>query len=267
MELIKATDEDFHFLSSWLADEEKAYQRLRDNDQYGDFDRGFWCNLSVIERNFERGELEVVRIGGKAVAFHFGQFLSPGITEVHPLYRGQGLGTAIVRQVLARASSLRVCECASVRVCRLHVSCITQRSVQFWERFGFYPRDADADDRYKILDHPIKLPLEARPVVQVEFFGEGAWYTQGSGGRPYKMVDLPCVLVGDRILLGAMCHDATADRDSPRGDRHVRVTLDGETIFHDWIGTSSSKAFGFGRNPHCYTTCADSFDLSTLTIE
>jgi GNAT superfamily N-acetyltransferase len=48
---------------------------------------------------------------------------------VHPLYRGQGLGTAIVRQVLGRASSLRVC--------RVHVSCITQRSAQFWGRFGF----------------------------------------------------------------------------------------------------------------------------------
>lgn len=256
MELIKATDEDFHFLRSWLADEEKAYQRLRDDDPYGDFDRGFWCNLSVIERNFERGELEVVRIGGKAVAFHFGQFLSPGITEVHPLHRGQGLGTAIVRQVLARASSLRVC--------RLHVSCITQRSAQFWERFGFYPRDADADDRYKILDHPIKLPLEAPQMVKVEFFGEGAWYTQGSGGRPYKTVDLPCVVADGRVLLSAMCHDAVADRDSPGGDRHVRVVLDGETIFQDWIGTGSSNAFGFGRNPHCYTTCADWFDLSVL---
>jgi hypothetical protein len=50
-ELIKATDDDLHFVRSWLADEEKAYQRLRGDDPYGDFDRGFWCNLSVIERN------------------------------------------------------------------------------------------------------------------------------------------------------------------------------------------------------------------------
>jgi hypothetical protein len=96
-------------------------------------------------------------------------------------------------------------------------------------------------------------------MLKVEFFGEGEWYTQGSGRRPYKTVDLPCVVVGDRILLSAMCHDATADRDSPGGDRHVRVTLDGQVIFQNWIGNDSSKALGFSRHPLCYTTIADSF--------
>lgn len=251
MELAIATQSDLAFIEAWLREEEAAYDRNCDEDPDGDYTRGFYCNLSVIKRSFDNGELEVLHVDGKAVAFHLGEFLRPGITEVHPDLRGRGLGTIITLQILQRA--------AERKVCSLHVSCITRRSARFWSKFGFVAQTDDSQEYYRILTYPQELPAEADRTVTVEFFSEMEWY----GGKPYKTSVIPCMVQDNQILLSEICHNALKNDSKRRGDNHVRVSLDAQEIFEGWLGEDETKAFGFERNPYCYNTFAKAFFLKS----
>ncbi|RUW47803.1 GNAT family N-acetyltransferase [Mesorhizobium sp. M1A.F.Ca.ET.072.01.1.1] len=233
MELVVAEQKDLDFIESWLQEEEEVYQARLSADAWSEgFERGFWCNIRVIRNSFENGELKVVRVGGKAVAFHLGEFNSPGITEVHPDFRGQGIGTVIVRLVLERANTNEACF--------LHVECISEKSRRFWSKFGFSPDAGSPNDLYMTLRHTLPLPRQADRMLTVSFFDEVGWYR----GTPYKRVDIPCIVEDRQILLSEICHDQINGR-RPGGDRHVQVQIGDRVVFEGWLGDENTKAFGF----------------------
>ncbi|KSV67251.1 hypothetical protein N182_34025 [Sinorhizobium sp. GL2] len=228
MELVKAEQNDLAFIASWLKAEEETYY-APDREDGGDIAKGFWCNWNLIEEAFTEGELEVVRVDGAAVAFHFGQFHTPGITEVHPQFRGKGIGTAIVEQLLTRAVA------NEVRI--LHVKCISDQSERHWSKFGFVPETEYSEDYYKVLRHPLPLPRAPDHLIIVNFYAE-------YDDKPYKTVEIPCLVENDQILLSELCHDAVIGSKA-WGDRRVQIALDGKVIFQDWLTSREAESFGF----------------------
>lgn len=245
MELVTAEQKDLDFIASWLQSEDEAYHADLAADLLTEHsEKGFWCNFGVIRKCFEDGELQVVRVDGNAVAFHLGEFITPGITEVHPEFRGRGIGTAIVQQVLERAQANEACI--------LHVECISENSRRFWSRFGFIPTQESSNHLYKILTHSLPTPRQPDRTVTVEFFEEAGWYSK----TPYKRVVIPCVVEDGKILLSQLCHDEIIAK--PWGDRHVQVLLGDRVIFDGWLGEEATKAFGFSEDKY-YSRIAKRF--------
>ena len=250
MKLETAQDCDLDYIKSWLKDEELEYQnRLKENPYMDRESRGFMCNLPVIQRVFEAEELEVLKVDGKAIAFHFGQFVSPGITEVHPKCRGQGFGTLILEEILQRANRKKICI--------LNVDCISERSQNFWSKFGFTPEAEFSAEYYKILNHSLPMPHPAEHTVTINFFREGKYYTKD---QPYKSVKIPSLVEGNEILLSRICHNAFAG-SSGHGEQITQVYLDDRLIYQWFLLSEEVKLFGFSEHPNCHTTRAEVFHL------
>ncbi|UES44301.1 GNAT family N-acetyltransferase [Roseibium aggregatum] len=256
MQLEGAQLADLNFIRSWLEEEEHEYNRSLQLDPESQLERGFFCNFAAISRAFEAERLEVLRVDGKAIAFHFGEFIVPGITEVHPAFRGQGYGSVIMNEILGRARENEVC--------KLHVTCTTLQARRFWPKYGFRPISEFAEDHYLVLSHPLPTPFPPTRKIRIEFFEEMDWYCKDSGGKAYKTVELLGAIDGNQILLSEVGHDAIIG-DDVSGDRRVQVSLDGEMILDTWLGTDEAEAFGFVRHPICNSYFAKSF-LPTLRI-
>ena len=122
-----ATDDDFAFLydlhrrtireaveATWGWDE--AYQRRR------------------FREHFDPAESQIVVVAGRDVGVlqveDRGTDVSLGLIEIAPSYQGQGLGTRIIKDVLALAHGER-------RPVSLHVLKTNSRARRLYERLGF----------------------------------------------------------------------------------------------------------------------------------
>jgi GNAT superfamily N-acetyltransferase len=225
MEFVTAEQRDLNHILSWLRDEENTYNQ-------GKCDRGFWRNRSAITRAFDDGRLEVVRTDGFAIAFHFGEFFVPGITEVHPDFRGQGIGSTIAERIRERAFVNEIC--------KLHIECISETSGHFFSKFGFEPQQPGSEDYYKVLDYHPPLPGPPEGNITVNFFDEEGWY---GSNTPFKSRQIPYVFHDGEIWLSELCHDATVRHAG--ADRLIQVALDGRVLLEEWSGSAKFQAFGF----------------------
>lgn len=152
MALIRsATLEDFPELLAWLKEEE---------DQAGG---GFYCNRSVIENCFARGEglcaIVNQRIMGFSVFQFFGESGDVHIIETHPSARRQGIGSQLL---LAAIEVLR-----GQRAHYVDVECTSAEGEALCRKHGFEDF-VDPINKQRAFDNPmLRLYLsDWRPPVR-----------------------------------------------------------------------------------------------------
>lgn len=94
---------------------------------------GFFCNWRVIESCFQENGLHCIAIDGEVLGFlawqKFEDQVSLHICEVHPEYRGRGLGRQLMEESLARFED----EGSFVA----ELECVPASSEPIWRKMGF----------------------------------------------------------------------------------------------------------------------------------
>lgn len=125
--------------------------------------RGFYCNLSIIQKAHAEGRLSCIVAAGECIAFVSYNNWSPvvrlDIVEVHPKHRGKGVGRLLVEKFIEdRLSNGDVAA---------EVECVPWDSHYFWQKLGFLeiPEGVDTNhyfyERLKLYRplHPKRDPL------------------------------------------------------------------------------------------------------------
>jgi len=114
---------------------------------------GFYCNKEIIIDSFNACEMRCIKLNGLTVGFGIFNIKSISasidILEIHPSYRGNGLGMQMAQHLLAHLFNSRVPY--------VSVKCTPKSSEKFWRKLGFieYP------DKYRHLREPLELKLTA----------------------------------------------------------------------------------------------------------
>jgi len=255
LELAKKSD--INFIMEWLKAEEDAFVGA-------DFEnselfarrriRGFWCNRNIIQRCFKKSELYVFREENLAIAFHLGELITPGITEVHPDHRGKGIGTKITRVLIDRARSRNVCG--------LEIEMTPNSSRPFWEHFGFRSRDQFSDEARLSLEYDLTLTEASNCAVKVEFFTNNEWHADHR--QPFKSYTIPAFKSGFSVALSKRAHPFDLNW-SDNTDTFSSVHLDGEAVFDEKLKYEEANSFGF-QNAPCSTYFLDQFQLKHTHI-
>jgi GNAT superfamily N-acetyltransferase len=118
-----ANEEQLLEIKHWLIDEHNKLQE------------GFYCNWSVIEKHFERGQLIVLNKDSRVIGFSTWEIekeivLNIAIVEIHPDYRGKGYGEYLMQQVFNFGKDHKKAIVAKL-------FCAPVESKSFWKKMGF----------------------------------------------------------------------------------------------------------------------------------
>jgi ribosomal protein S18 acetylase RimI-like enzyme len=118
---------------------------------------GFYCNKEIIFNAFRASEMCSIVLNGFPIGFGIFNIKSIGcsidILEIHPLYRGNGLGTQMAEYLLAHLFNLNVSY--------ITVKCSPKSSEKFWRKLGFIDFPSKSGN--------LRLPLELKLTAE-QFF-------------------------------------------------------------------------------------------------
>jgi len=124
----KACRRDLKQLLAWL------YLEQQEREE------GFFCNAPIIREALKTDELFCAVVGSEVLGFviHTRKLVgsSIDILEVHPRYRGRGIGSSLAVDAVDRLLKQQA-EFISVQ-------CAPKSSASFWERLGFRATEEDS---------------------------------------------------------------------------------------------------------------------------
>lgn len=112
-----ASKTDLDNIKIWLEDEYKKYGE------------GFFVNVDVIEKYFEKKELFVCIYNNFPAGFITGPFDGPSILNVKKGYKRRGIGKKLFKYFLDEAKKQHI----NV----IKIQCKPESSIKFWETMGF----------------------------------------------------------------------------------------------------------------------------------
>lgn len=181
--------------------------------------------------------LDVLIKDGVAIGFLFGT----DIVEIHPEYRGRGIGVLLADHMLRRVSDEGYCV--------LEIEIAPETAKPFWLRQGFVLLDNEIHDRnglhaFIIIPRAFTLGAGPRVPVQIMFYDERTAY---DGGKPFNTFDGE----GERLPDGSIQLPERVHGYSPllrvNTDNHIRIVVDGNEIYS---GRSRyGQAYGTKRDP------------------
>lgn len=226
--IVAATPELVAEIEEWLDVEEAAYQKAKAaweaNHYEGDIPpRGFRCNWDTAKRVWTEGrsKLDVMLVDGKAVGF----LSDYDILEIHPDYRGRGLGMLFSDFMLRRARE----EGYSV----LGIEIAPASAEPFWVGQGFVLDDDKIHFRnglyaHMILERKFDLGNGPRVPVLIEFYDE---QTIRRDVPPFVTFEGE----GERLIDGSIQLPERVHGFNPNlrnnGENHIRIVVDGEDIY------------------------------------
>lgn len=238
-----ASEDTVAEIEVWLDAEEAIYKVAEATWSEAPFSgpkptRGFRCNWDFIKTNWREGRtpLDVLVKDGVAIGFLFGT----DIVEIHPEYRGRGIGVLLSDHMLRRVSA----EDYSV----LKIEIAPQSAEPFWLRQGFALLDDEIHFRngvhaFMIIPCAFTLGDGPRVPVQIGFYDEKTFYY---GGEPFNSFDGE----GECLPDGSIQLPERVHGYSPllrvNTDNHIRIVVDGNEIYS-----------GRSKNGHAYGTKLD----------
>ena len=207
------TQEDLVEIARWLKEE-----HVRD-------DSGFWCNWRVIQSAYADGELTVVKLEGRAVAFSVGEY-GCTIFCVQQEFQKAGIGTILSQHFLAKARA------DGVPVLRME--CSPQTSLSYWQKHGF--RQYGESPMYGnpevalMLDYHWPLPADGKPcAVVVTQYPESAIYGQPTRPAPVLITQPPAMRDADGII--QLSHRITIPWHLAERNAVISIQVDGDEIY------------------------------------
>lgn len=219
-----AQDSDIDVIESWLP-RAPGVESLYMN----------W-NLALDEHRAGRLYVWDDEAGGLPIAYTWGTVNSTGsVLEVHPAYRGRGIGKAIATELIERARA--------GGEPLLQIQCAPPSSQPFWESMGFriYGR------RYigrQIIRIPQEVPDGPAISVMVEFHRES--YLHGEPRPAPISVHQPTARLGAD---GRLHFDELVAQFDPEDDRDlvVRIVVQGKEVFADKAKYDEARDYGILR--------------------
>lgn len=212
----------------WLDAEEAHYKLGEAAVSEAPFDgpkppRGFRCNWDTVKTRWRDGRtpLDVLVKNGTAVGFLSGT----DILEIHPDYRGHGLGVLLSDHMLRRASDEDYCV--------LEIEIAPHTAKPFWLRQGFELLDnkihfLNGLHAFKVITRAFSLGAGSRVPVQIMFYDEKEFY---DGGEPFNTFEGE----GERLADGSIQLPERVHGYSPllqeNTDNHIRIILDGRETY------------------------------------
>jgi GNAT superfamily N-acetyltransferase len=153
----KSRDQDVEDIYKWLVAENERGEA-----------GNFLCNWNLTKEQHKEGRLFVYFCAYEniAVAYQWGELLSPGIMQVKKENRGKGIGSKLVRSLIKKAQK------SNNDI--LRIDCKPSSSIPFWRKMGF---ELYSDDRsaFRILNRKLTKPVKSDEVVlKVSFYPERA---------------------------------------------------------------------------------------------
>src|SRR5690348_10668850 len=114
------TIKELDFIEEWLIEERN------------DSGEGFYCNWSIIKNFYNRKELAVLIVDGKAVGFACWRKTSEltgqiNIFEIQPEFRNSGMGTFFTNKLLEYF--------LETNTYVIDLQCVPENSESFWRKF------------------------------------------------------------------------------------------------------------------------------------
>jgi len=242
--ILPASEDLVEEIEVWLDSEEAHYKAAEAVWSKAPIDslkptRGFRCNWDLVKTNWREGRtpLDVLVKEGMAIGFLFGT----DILEIHPEYRGHGLGILLSDYMLRRVSEENYCV--------LEIEIAPHTAEPFWLRQGFALLDDEVHFRnglhaFKTIPRTFSLGAGPRVPVQIMFLDEKTAYY---GGEPFNTFDGE----GERLADGSVQLPERVHGYSPllrvNTDNHIRIIVDGNEIYS---GRSKyGQAHGTSRDP------------------
>lgn len=242
--ILPASEDLVAEIEVWLDAEDAVYKVAEAAWRKAPFDgpkptRGFRCNWDRVKEGWREGRtpLDALIKDGIAIGFLFGT----DIVEIHPEYRGRGLGVLLSDYMLRRVSDEGYCV--------LVIQIAPHTAEPFWLRQGFTLLDDDIHFRngsYAFRTIPRAFPLGAGPrvSVQIMFYDESRVY---DGGEPFSTFEGE----GERLADGSIQLPERVHGYSPllqvNTDNHIRIVIDSHEIYS---GRSKyGHAHGTKRDP------------------
>ena len=242
--ILPASEDLVAEIEVWLDAEEAVYKVAEAAWSEAPFDgpkptRGFRCNWDTVKTSWRDGRtpLDVLVKDGMGVGFLFGK----DIVEIHPKYRGRGLGVLLSDHMLRRAFDEDYCV--------LEIEIAPHTAKPFWLRQGFELLDDEIHSQnglhaFKVITRAFALGAGPRFPVQIMFRDEKKVY---DGGEPFNMFDGEgeCLADGSIQLPGRVHGYSPLLRANT--DNHIRIVVDGNEIYS---GRSKyGQAHGTKRDP------------------
>jgi GNAT superfamily N-acetyltransferase len=226
--ILPASEDLVAEIEVWLDTEEASYKVAERAWREAEFDgaeptRGFRCNWDMVKTGWSEGDtpLDVLVKDGVAIGFLFGT----DILEIHPEYRGRGLGVLLADHMLRR-----VCE-EGYSVLEIEIAPHTAEP--FWLRQGFKVLDDEIHYRgglHAFMTIPRNFPLGRGPrvPVQIMFYDENSAYDLG---KPFNTFEGEGeILPNGNIQLPERVHGySPLLRDNT--DNHICIVIDGDEIY------------------------------------
>jgi len=242
--ILPASEDLVAEIEVWLDAEETLYKVAEATWSEAPFDgpkptRGFRCNWDTVKKSWREGRtpLDVLVKDGMAIGFLFGT----DIVEVHPEWRGRGLGVLLSDHMLRRASDEDYCV--------LQIEIAPHTAEPFWLRQGFTLLDNEIHFRnglhaFMTIPRAFSLGAGPRVSVQIMFHDEK---TGHSGGKPFKIFEGD----GERLADGSIQLPERVHGYSPllkdNTDNHICIIIDGNEVYS---GRSKyAQAYGTKRDP------------------
>lgn len=233
----RSTDQDFATIRRWLEDEDA--RGLPGN---------FLCNIEVIERAHDEGELLVFIHGksGEAVAFQLGGLIRPGILAVRHELRRQGIGRKLAERciVLAKRRNQPL----------LYITCEPPTSIPFWQAMGFTilpDRGRRSVGAYRVLEQRLSQPADGQPVdVDIAFYPSSKRWNDSI--EPYVIRRSSACRTADGVIhldRRIAFHEAVVEGHD---DLVVEVTLDSQRLYMDKAKYEESASLGVIRCTNGY---------------
>lgn len=242
--ILPASEDLVAEIEVWLDAEEAVYKAAQATWSEAPFDnpeptRGFRCNWDAVKSSWREGHtpLDVLVKDGAAIGFLFGT----DIVEIHPEYRGQGLGVLLSNHMLQRSSDRGYCV--------LEIEIAPHTAEPFWLRQGFALFEDEIQFRnglhaFKIIPRAFSLGTGPRVSVQIMFHDETEAY---NGGEPFSTFDGE----GECLADGSIQLPERVHGFSPllqvNTNNHIRIVIDGNEVY---FGRSRyGQAHGTKRDP------------------
>lgn len=243
--IMPATEALVAEIESWLDVEEAVYLEavvVWEDQPFGTPKppRGFRCNWDSAKRVWKEGHsrLDALIVDGKAVGF----LSDYDILEIHPDYRGQGLGVLFSDFMLRRARD----DGYSV----LGIEIAPATAEPFWIRQGFVLDDDSIHHRnglyaHMILDRSFDLGNGPRVPVLVEFYDEA---TLSQNAPPFVSFEGQ----GERLMDGSIQLPQRVHGFNPNlrenTENHIRMLVDGAEVYFE--RSKYAKEHGTMRDPN-----------------
>lgn len=226
--ILPASEDLVAEIEVWLDAEEALYNVAKAAWSETPFDdpkptRGFRCNWDIVKTSWREGRtpLDVLVKDGMAIGFLFGT----DIVEIHPEYRGRGLGVLLSDYMLRRAYD----EGYSV----LEIEIAPHTAEPFWLRQDFTLLDDEIHFRnglyaFKTIPRAFALGAGPRVSVQIMFHDEK---TVRYRGEPFEAFEGD----GERLADGSIQLPERVHGYSPllrdNTENHIRIVIDGNELY------------------------------------